>query len=475
MNINKINFQEPIITQKNIPAPVRVETEEALPVTGEKVSISSAGPVDAVSASRPNVIKQAEKIALGVVKIDTHTVKLDTGESRKILTAGSDHFKSFWTRDACYGLMGIVDKKDGQKLIKDVLQTLFDRSDSSGELPRRQGDYKNSFMLVLSALGMKSPDPKNIDIVEYNNELGAHQFDSTALPIILSAEYYKHSGDKKFIEKNYKAINKSIAWLEKMDTQVSLKLINQPGSGDWKDIVRRSGMVGYTNAQLYGAFKAAAQINRTMGDWEKAEHNEKYAAKIKKEFNAVLWDEKKGWYRDSDCIDMFSPDGNMFAVIYGIADKRQTGRVISKLEDFMNKSSLPFPATEGDYPESMIPVAAKLTGMNHYHDRYIWPWQGGVMAVACVKAGRPDLGKKVLSKIAEQTVKDGSFYEVYNYEGDVKPVRTLVYKSEPDFLWGAGTYLWAARELKDAKKNIPSTDAVPKKAELMEDKGFIIK
>jgi len=45
----------------------------------------------------------------------------------------------------------------------------------------------------------------------------------------------------------------------------------------------------------------------------------------------------------------------------------------------------------------------------------------------------------------------GTFYEIYTPGNQPRPVRTWAYESERDFLWGAGTYLWALQELREAE------------------------
>jgi glycogen debranching enzyme len=459
-------------TETGFPESVAAPREEA-DLSAKPAETTKAGEVKAPLST----IDEAGILARNVVRKDTFEVTMPGKPgTRKIITAGSDHFKSLWTRDACFASFGLLGDSEGQKTVRDILQSFFDRADKEGQLPRRQGDYDNPFLMVLSILGMKTPDPRVLDRCEYVNDLNAYQFDSTALPLILAGEYVKASGDREFLEKNYEAMNKSISWLEKMDRRQNGKLIDQPGSGDWKDITRRSGIVTYTNVLLYKAFDSMAEAGETMGDWDRARRNRACAEKVKDDINAKLWDEKLGYYKDSDRISNFSPDGNMFAVIFGVAGKEQTDRIFNKLEDFMNKSPLPYPALEGDYPDEFVPIWAKVAGVRHYHDRHIWPWQGNVLAVAAARSGRPELARRSLEKVGSQAIKDGTFYEIYQPEGKLEPVRGFWYKSEPDFLWSAGTYLWGCRELEKAGKESSGRagTAVKPQVKPEEHEGYLI-
>jgi glycogen debranching enzyme len=462
-------------------APTLEKPTQAIPLPQEEALLSRETQKVALTQevkAKP-ILEQGKALARKVIKKDTFEVTFPGKPgTRHIITAGSDHFKSLWTRDACFASFGLLYDKEGQKIVKDILQSFFDRADAGGQIPRRQGDYGNPFLMLLSFLGFETPAPKKLDRYEYVNDLNAYQFDSTALPLILAHEYYKLTGDKAFLEQNYEVMNKSIAWLEKMDTQQKQRLIDQPGSGDWKDITRRSGIVTYTNVLLHQAFKSMADLNREMGDFHRAEHNQKYAQTIKDDINTQLWDEKLGYYKDSDEVDKFSPDGNILAIIFEVADKRKAGKIFNKLEDFMNHSPLPYPALEGDYPDEYVPLWAKIAGVRHYHDRHIWPWQGNVLAVAAAKTGRIELAEQALKKVAAQAVKDGTFYEIYQPEGKLEPVKTSFYKSEPDFLWSAGTYLWGYRELKEAKKAQSKVEApAPNQieaAKVEEYEGYLI-
>lgn len=405
------------------------------------------------------IISKGEELARKVLNKDTHKVTAE-GHKRKlsILTAGSDHFEALWTRDACFGSMGILEHGKHAPQVKGSLQAIFDRMLPTGQLPRLESEIKNTWMMAASALHIKMPEISKLDIVDYKNELGAYQFDANALPIITSEEYLKATGDINFIKHNYNKLSAAADWLEEMDnSRMKACLIDQPPSGDWKDVVRRGGVVSYTNVLSYQAQKSMAQIDRLLGNNEKAEHRETFAAGLKEDFNKRLWDDKHGYYKDTESTNMFSPDGNILALIFGLADEKQSASIFKKFEEIDKKEPLPYQAAEKSYPSDYIPIQLKLAGMEHYHDEMVWTWLGSAFAVAAVRSGKLELAKKVLAKIAERAVNDGTFYEVYTTGKDPKPMSTWwAYHSEPDFLWGAGTYLWAARELHQAEEQIKS-------------------
>ena len=138
-------------------------------------------------------------------------------------------------------------------------------------------------------------------------------------------------------------------------------------------------------------------------------------------------------------------------MIYGLADHKQAESIFKHFESLGKEHPLPFPATEKSYPDSYIPFWLKLEGMAHYQDTNVWPWQGAAFAVAAARSGHTELARQVLSEVGAAAIKDKTFYEVYTPDASPKPFNTWAYHAEPDFLWGAGTYLWAVRELRQAE------------------------
>jgi glycogen debranching enzyme len=429
----------------------------ASPRQGANQSAGASGRIAmaaAPAAAMTPVIEGARALAADVVAKDTYQVQIPgTPGPRLILTAGSAQYKTLWTRDACFGMLGLVADPASHRVVTDTLQTIFDRASSAGQLPRRQADHDNPFLMMLSFLGIKTPAPTELNRYEYVNELNVPQFDATMLPLILAGEYLKATGDKGFIAKNFATMKMSAAWLEAVADKTGGGLIDQPGSADWKDMVRRSGKTAYANVLLYKASASMAEMSRAMADGPLASGYDAFAQRTKTAVNAELWDGQSGYYRDGNETQAFSPDGNMLAIIWDVADKERTDRIMDRLEALLAKSPLPFPALDGEYPENRVPLIMKLMGNRHYQDTDIWPWEGNVCAVAAMHAGRKDLAVKVLARVAAQAVKDGTFYEVYSQDGkSLQPVRTLGYKSEPDFLWSAGTYLWAHNAIAAAPK-----------------------
>lgn len=414
------------------------------------------------------IIRQGEQLARKVVNKNIHSVKINGGSRPyQVLTAGSDHFKALWTRDASYCTIGLINDGKPMPALTDTIQAILNQATPEGVLPNRQGDFYNGFMIAASALHIPVPDCKELEHVEHSNVLGALQYDANALPVVAASLYVTRTGDMEFLRKNYEVLSRATDLLEKKatspsgvslvgyDREQSIRepfVIVQQGSGDWKDALKRHGVVAYTNVVTYQAVKSMAALDRLMGNEKRGEEREQFAAKMKEDFNRLLWDDHLGFYRDSLDTDLFSPDGNILAILFGIASPEQSSSILDRCEELEKKNPLPFPAAEKEYPESYKPLWMKVSGMKNYHDLMVWTWQGSAYALAALQCGRVDAAERVLGKIAKKAVEDGTFYEVYTPGKDPRPVNKLLYHSEPDFLWSAGMFIWAAGKLDKAQK-----------------------
>jgi len=184
----------------------------------------------------------------------------------------------------------------------------------------------------------------------------------------------------------------------------------------------------YTNVVTYKAFISMAGLDRLMGNDKRAQERERFADRMKEDFNRLLWDDRLGFFRDSPDTDLFSPDGNILAILFGIASPEQSSKILDRCEELESADSLPFPAADREYPDDYKPLWMKISGMKNYHDLMVWTWQGSAYALAALQCGRTDTAEKALEKIAKKAVSDGTFYEVYTPGPDPRPVNKLLYR-----------------------------------------------
>lgn len=391
-------------------------------------------------------ISNAEVLARRTFRHNLREVTIPGEEAPiQVLTAGRGHFKALWTRDACFASLGLIESGNDLASVRDTLKAILSFPDLDGALPVRMGEHSNRWLLIREFFGFNTPECGKLSIIKHKNARGADQIDCNALPIISACRYIEKSGDRTFFNDHRETLRRAAAWIL---THKHDGLVVQEPSGDWKDMVGRTGAVTYTNSLCYEALRTLSSLEYQYGDPEEGALLKMEALSLKAEMQGRLWNREKGCFRDSDKIDTFSSDGNIFAVLFGIADEHQATQVFSHFEKLLKSGPLPFPALDGEYPDTYIPLYLKAYGLRHYHDTFVWPWLGSALAVAAVDRGRADLAETVLARIAAQVVKDGTFYEIYRPGLAPEPVSTWAYHSEPGFLWSAGVFQWALTKLR---------------------------
>lgn len=140
----------------------------------------------------------------------------------------------------------------------------------------------------------------------------------------------------------------------------------------------------------------------------------------------------------------FNTDGNLLAIIWGIADTTQTKKIEKQLDYLLRKFGLPLPLTSDRYYFWRIFLANRLGGIKNYHVTFSWLWLGCLAALAKKKLGKEKEAKAILGKIAKQILKDKNVCEIYY---NSKPVNVFFYKSERPWAWSAGMFIYTCHEL----------------------------
>ena len=145
--------------------------------------------------------------------------------------------------------------------------------------------------------------------------------DSTPLFVMLAAAYYDRTGDLEFITSIWKNIERALHWMDRygdVDADGFLEYAPHSGRGlaqqGWKDshdsVFCEDGKLAEAPIALcevqgyaYAARKGAAELARTQGLVEFAEHLSQQAAVLKERFEQAFWVEDMGTYA-------FALDGN---------------------------------------------------------------------------------------------------------------------------------------------------------------------
>ncbi|MGN6540221.1 MAG: alpha-L-rhamnosidase-related protein, partial [Ginsengibacter sp.] len=181
------------------------------------------------------------------------------------------------------------------------------------------------------------------------------------------SDLYNQTGDIDWVRKQQQACEKALDYLLKRDFNGNhlVEMMNdshtQKRSSDWIDIIWASYENAFVNAKLYHALVLWSDIERQLGNKEKALYYSRFAEQLKISFNKSVhhggfWDEDKGYYdywRDKDESihgDNLVTPVNFMAIAYGICDDTsRRNSILENVEAEMQKEHLFF------WPISMFP------------------------------------------------------------------------------------------------------------------------
>jgi glycogen debranching enzyme len=247
-------------------------------------------------------------------------------------------------------------------------------------------------------------------------------------------------------------IRLAVQWLLAQEHQ-RFFLLQQNEASDWADIMPRSGFVLYTNAlwyfvkRLYGI----AHARETHANFNGLFHP--FSAGIAQYRRARLLNDyalRRG--RDRDLylsfvnFSFFGEEGDVFgnvlAVLLGLADARASGRTLDALAAAQVNDPYPVRAVTRPIKQTSAlwrPYMARHR-QNHvgqYHNGGIWPMVGGFWIAALAAAGRREVARAELVKLARAcALGDWAFTEWLHG-------KTLRPRGMPGQSWNAAAFLMA--------------------------------
>lgn len=255
-------------------------------------------------------------------------------------------------------------------------------------------------------------------------------FDSNTDMAINVSESYNLSGDIDWVRKHKKSCETTLEYLLKRDSnnnnlvEMMTDSHTEKKSSDWIDIMWASFENAFVNAKLYYALTLWSDVEKQLGDNEKALYYADYAAKLKISFNKPIeeggfWDNKNKWYvhwRDKDNTihgnNLVTPV-NFMAIAYGICDypSRQNS-ILNKIESQMNMENMFF------WPICLYPYQTE-EGLDYqfpfpyYENGDLFLSWGGLGVESYAKVN-PDLALKYVENLLTQYDKDGLAFQRYS-------------------------------------------------------------
>ncbi len=267
--------------------------------------------------------------------------------------------------------------------------------------------------------------------------------------IISIWEHYLFTEDRAFLDKMYEGYRSLMDWIEfRLDSRGFLY-----NDKTWMWTFPREGYGSATQCVLYRALQCAARIEEEAGEREREEALERLAAHLRRQLIDTYWDEDKGVFRDVlnlEDADVVLSDVNCYAVVFGLADRKMSERILSYLKAEM---WTPFGSATLDRKLERAVPAAGCTHFQTYlpgmsltdeqtmsfmwpHNKQIWPFMNGYEVEARFLADQADealeLTRRCWGTMLAQ--EPGTYWEMIDAENGEFPLRSFFEFSKGDAL-----------------------------------------
>ncbi|KAL0578767.1 hypothetical protein V5O48_003220 [Marasmius crinis-equi] len=133
--------------------------------------------------------------------------------------------------------------------------------------------------------------------------------------LIAIEEYAFYTGDMNWVALHWDNITRAVEFVIEGITEDGLQ--NQTNPNDWAR-EGGGGLNSALNAITYGMLTRLSDLASLHGDSTHARSWKSKAEEIKTAFNALLWDNEAGLYRDNTTTTLHPQDGNSLAVVYNL-------------------------------------------------------------------------------------------------------------------------------------------------------------
>lgn len=360
-------------------------------------------------------------------------LKQCTAKTGLYASGTKDGYRATWSRDLNVAMLGgSLVGRDFQAVFKKSLELLARNQPLSGQIPNCVGDFNT----------------------DRNSTVTFTTIDSSLWFLIGEYFFRQAYQDASLFKKHETAMAKVWSWLLCQDTGED-HLPEQHPTSDWQDAFpHKYGHCISTQALYYAALRLAGRS--------------KDALVVKKIVNGrgrkdlKMFNDKRGYYlpwvwknHDGDREEgyWFDSQGNLLAIMMGLADKHEADKILNYIEK--NKINRPYPV-KAIYPalkkgeSEWFSYFEKCSAKDPYQylNAGIWPYLGAFYVTALVRAGRLDQAKKELEKLAEANKVGREREWEFNewLDGLTGKPQGAVYQA-----WSAGAFLYAYECVKKGK------------------------
>lgn len=393
----------------------------------------------------------AERILLGNV-----AEREWRGARRPVLLTGGMKYLEVWGRDSAASMPALPAAH--RQVWRNTLEAFLDHQRADGLFPRKVAGFGNAARNLRSIVthhGINLPVSPAL-APEYRTVGYAGRFrllkwlaqeiffgtagepkDTNPLLLLSLAEYARY--EPAFLARHEAAVHQGLAYIE---SHLRDGLIWQNDHEDWLDVYGRHGQVLYTNVLYYASLGALAKVFRHR-DRRRAADLLRQAREVRERLQG-FWDEERGHFishRDEQGEHrQFATEGNMLAVLLGVADAHQRGAILDHLAKIVDGLGY-VPIVTPSYPAHLQSGLRRLFVWRYRDGRLLKPWLQ-VLAAKAAARERPALAERLLAQVARIFVEHGCCEVLNGCTG--KPHKFFLTRTEKHFTAAAALYLEAA-------------------------------
>ncbi|HSK80726.1 MAG TPA: hypothetical protein VLQ45_30005 [Thermoanaerobaculia bacterium] len=381
------------------------------------------------------------------------------GTRRPVLLTGGTKYLELWGRDSAASLAALP--ASHRQVWSNTLEAFLHHQRADGLLPRKVAGFGNAernLRSIVTHQGISLPLSLTLT-PEYRTAgyKGRSRFmtwvakkiligtagepkDTNPLILLSLARYARH--EPEFLARHELAVRKALAYLERHTRE---GLLWQNDHEDWLDVYGRQGHLFYTNALYFASLRELAQAFRSR-DRRMAADLVRTARRVRERLQD-LWDPERGHFIShhdgKEAHRQFATDGNMLALLTGLAEARQRESILGNLERIVDEYGY-VPIVTPSYPARLQAGLRRVFVWKYRDGRLLKPWLQ-ILAAKAVAAERPALAARILLPVARIFVEHGCC-EVMN--GDTgQPHEFFLTRTEKRFTVAAALYLEAAAAL----------------------------
>jgi glycogen debranching enzyme len=397
------------------------------------------------------IITKARKIAL----VDLRSCYQKTGT-----LASKINFSDYWARDSFWAAIGVIEanknspdevalNQEDLSQIKKSFDLFFHYQRTDGKIPRKICLDINSFKyLFKTKIRRKNPFPAYASAIR-----PLYSLDDNLLLVIAFCRYFEKTEDNVFTYKYFDQARKCLDFYAEKKL-IEGSLLHETGLGNWQDTIFKRGFVLYVNCLWFEAVRSFEKISHDLEKRKQrsfAKTNTPSSSEIKSRIQKKFWEESQEYFADSVSRSekkspYFDLAGNLLAVVFGLANEKQTKMIFKKIDAIMKISpkALLHPLNHPRYSFWKINPLSFIFGIQNYQNQISWSWLEALLAIAYEKNGETKRATETLENLSKIIVKNGHVHETYYLDG--QPFGHFYWKSAVPFAWGASLFFWAVSE-----------------------------